>query len=75
MVGHLVEPIGNVEFAELTVRDMDFALGTLAKRFSTRSVRLARMILIPAGYAYRCHRARSAVREQRKGQRRPKLNR
>jgi hypothetical protein len=30
------------------VRDVDFALGQLAKRFSTRSVRLARMILIQA---------------------------
>jgi hypothetical protein len=30
------------------VRDVDFALGTLAKRLSTRSVRLARMILIQA---------------------------
>ena len=29
-------------------RDVDFALGTLAKRLSTRSVRLARMILIQA---------------------------
>jgi hypothetical protein len=30
------------------VRDVDFALGKLAKHFSTRSVRLARMILIQA---------------------------
>ena len=30
------------------MRDVDFALGTLAKRLSTRSVRLARMILIQA---------------------------
>ena len=30
------------------VGDVDFALGKLAKRFSTRSVRLARMILIQA---------------------------
>ena len=29
-------------------RDVDFALGRLAKRFSARSVRLARMILIQA---------------------------
>ena len=29
-------------------RDVDFALGKLAKRLSTRSVRLARMILIQA---------------------------
>jgi integrase len=40
--------IGIVKLAELTVRDVDFALGTLAKRLSTRSVRLARMILIQA---------------------------
>jgi len=33
---------------ELKVRDVDFALGKLAKRLSTRSVRLARMILIQA---------------------------
>jgi hypothetical protein len=33
---------------DLKVRDVDFALGKLAKRFSTRSVRLARMILIQA---------------------------
>jgi hypothetical protein len=32
----------------LKVRDVGFALGTLAKRLSTRSVRLARMILIQA---------------------------
>jgi hypothetical protein len=30
------------------VRDVDFALGKLAKHLSTRSVRLARMILIQA---------------------------
>ena len=30
------------------MRDVDFALGTLAKHLSTRSVRLARMILIQA---------------------------
>jgi hypothetical protein len=66
MVRHLVELIGNVKFVELKVRDVDFALGKLAKRLSTRSVRLARMILIQAG---------AAVREQRNKQRRPKLNR
>ena len=48
MVGHLVELIGNVKLAELRVRDVGFALGKLAKRPSTRSVRLARMILIQA---------------------------
>jgi hypothetical protein len=30
------------------VRDVDFTLGKLAERLSTRSVRLARMILIQA---------------------------
>ena len=48
MVSHLAGLIGNVKLAELKVRDVDFALGKLAKRLSTRSVRLARMILIQA---------------------------
>jgi hypothetical protein len=48
MVGHRVELIGNVKLVELKVRDVDVALGKLAKRLSTRSVRLARMILIQA---------------------------
>jgi hypothetical protein len=48
MVSHLIELIGTVKLAELKVRDVDFALGKLAKRLSTRSVRLARMILIQA---------------------------
>jgi hypothetical protein len=48
MVGHLVELIGSVKLAELKVRDVDFALAALAKRLSTRSVRLARTILIQA---------------------------
>jgi integrase len=48
MVRHLTGLIGIVKLAELEVRDVDFALGTLAKRLSTRSVRLARMILIQA---------------------------
>jgi hypothetical protein len=48
MVRHLVELVGNVKLTELKVRDVDFALGKLAKRLSTRSVRLARMILIVA---------------------------
>jgi integrase len=48
MVRHLVEAIGNVKLVELKVRDVDFALGKLAKHLSTRSVRLARMILIQA---------------------------
>jgi hypothetical protein len=46
MVRHLVEMIGNVKLVELKVRDVDSALGKLAKHPSTRSVRLARMILI-----------------------------
>jgi integrase len=48
MVRHLVELIGNVKLAELKVRDVGFARGKLAKRLSTRSVRLARMIGIQA---------------------------
>ncbi len=48
MARHLTGLIGNVKLAELKVRDVDFALGKLAKRLSTRSVRLARMILIQA---------------------------
>jgi integrase len=45
---HLVELLGSVKLVELKVRDVDFALGKLAKRLSTRRVRLARMILIQA---------------------------
>jgi hypothetical protein len=37
-----------VKLVKLKVRDVDFAPGTLAERLSTRSVRLARMILIQA---------------------------
>ncbi len=48
MARQLIELIGNVKLAGLTVRDVQFALGKLAKRLSTRSVRLARMILIQA---------------------------
>ena len=48
MARHLTGLIGNVKLAELKVRDVDFALGKLAERLSTRSVRLARMILIQA---------------------------
>jgi hypothetical protein len=48
MVRHLVGLIGTVKLVELKVRDVDFALGKLAKRLSSRSVRLARMILIQA---------------------------
>ena len=38
---------GTVKLADLKVRDIRFALGKLAERLSTRSVSLARMILIP----------------------------
>ena len=48
MAGHPTGLIGNVKLADLTVRDVDVALGKLAERLSTRSVRLARMILIQA---------------------------
>ena len=48
MVRHLVGLLGSVRLVELKVRDVDFALGKLAKRLSNRSVRLARMILIQA---------------------------
>ena len=48
MARHLIELIGNVKLGDLKVRDVQFALGTLAERLSTRSVRLARMILIQA---------------------------
>ena len=48
MARHLTGLIGNVKLVELKVRDVDFALGKLAERLSTRSVRLARMILIQA---------------------------
>jgi integrase len=48
MARHLVGLIGYVTLVELKARDVGFALGKLAKRRSTRSVRLARMILIQA---------------------------
>jgi hypothetical protein len=48
MVRHLVELIGTIKLVELEVRDVDFARGKLAKHLSTRSVRLARMILSQA---------------------------
>lgn len=44
--GTLTRPIGNVRLVDLKVRDVRFALGKLAERLSTGSVRLARMILI-----------------------------
>ena len=43
-----IEQIGNVKLVDLKVRDVQFTLGKLAERLSTRSVRLARMILIQA---------------------------
>jgi integrase len=48
MARHLTGLIGKIKLADLKVRDVRFALGTLAERLSTRSVRLARMILIQA---------------------------
>jgi len=48
MARHLTGLIGTVKLVDLKVRDVDFALGTLTERLSTRSVRLARMILIQA---------------------------
>ena len=48
MTRHLTELIGNVEMIDLKLRDVDSTLGKLGKCLSTRSVRLARMILIQA---------------------------
>ena len=48
MARHLIELIGNVKLDQVKMRDVQCALGKLAERFSTRSVRLARMILIQA---------------------------
>jgi hypothetical protein len=48
MARHVIELIGKVKLADLKVRDVQFALGKLAERVSTRRVRLARMILIQA---------------------------
>jgi integrase len=48
MVRHLIGLIGNVKLVDLKVKDVQFVLGKLAERLSTRSVRLARMILIQA---------------------------
>ena len=48
MTRHLTALIGNVKMVDLKVRDVGSARGKLAKRLSTRSVRLARMILIQA---------------------------
>ncbi len=48
MIGHLTGLTGSIKLADLKVRDAGFALGKLAERLSTRSVRLARMILIQA---------------------------
>ena len=48
MARHLIGLIGNVKLVDLKVKDVQFAMGKLAERLSTRSVRLARMILIQA---------------------------
>jgi hypothetical protein len=48
MSRHLIELVGSVKLADLKARDVQFALGKLAARLSTRSVTLARMILIQA---------------------------
>jgi hypothetical protein len=48
MTRHLTALIGNVKMVDLKVRDVGSARGKLAKRLSTRSIRLARMILIQA---------------------------
>jgi hypothetical protein len=48
MAGHMLELTGNVKLVDLKVRDVQFALGKLAERLSTRGVRLARMILTQA---------------------------
>jgi hypothetical protein len=57
--------------------EQDLALLDAAKGRTPVALRRHEYVQAPAppGYAYRCHRARSAVREQRKDQRRPKLNR
>jgi hypothetical protein len=54
---HPVELIGSVRLVKLTVRDVGFALGQLAQRLSTRSVRLARMTLIPGAGSCRAGRS------------------
>ena len=48
MARYVIELIGKVKLVDLKVSDIQFALGKLAERVSTRSVRLARMILIQA---------------------------
>jgi hypothetical protein len=48
MARHLTGLIGNVKLVDLKIKDVQLALGKLAERLSTRSVRLARMILIQA---------------------------
>jgi hypothetical protein len=48
MARHMIELIGKVRLVDLKVKDVQSALGKLAERVSTRSVRLARMILIQA---------------------------
>jgi hypothetical protein len=48
MARNLIGLIDSVKLADLKVRDVQFTVGTLAERWSTRSIRLARMILIQA---------------------------
>ena len=48
MARHVIELIGKVKLVDLKVSDVQYALGKLAERLSTRRVRLARMILIQA---------------------------
>jgi hypothetical protein len=52
MARQLIDLIDKLKIVELKVRDVDFALGQLAERFSTGSVRLARMILIQTWLPY-----------------------
>ena len=54
---HPVELIGSVRPVHLKVRDVGFALGQLAQRLSTRSVRLARMTPIPGAGSCRAGRS------------------
>ena len=48
MARHVIGLIGKVRLSDLKVKDVQSGLGKLAERVSTRSVRLARMILIQA---------------------------
>jgi integrase len=46
--GHVIELIGSIKLADLKARDVELALTSLARRKSTRSVRLYRMVLVRA---------------------------